>query len=466
MQIICKLAQSKVLKIQYMTKVINVKKGLNIPLLGEADKTITELSSKKFAIKPPDFIGVFPKLLVQPGDKVKAGSPLFHDKERENLIFTSPVSGTVSEIHRGEKRLLLEVRIEADGKDEFIDFGKANPELLSREAIINKLITSGVWPMIRQRPYSIIANPVDDPKAIFIPAFDTSPLAPDYDFVVHGHGEEFQMGLNVLSKLTSGKIHLNLHAEAGHSKVFTNSRGVQINEFSGPHPVGNVSTQIAHISPINKGDIIWYLRPQEVITIGRLFIEGRYNSMRLVALTGPEVKNPRYFKTRTGTCIEKMIQDNIKLDNVRYISGNVLTGKKIEDDGYLGFYDSQVSVVREGNYHEFLGWGLPRLNKFSFSKTYLSWLMGKKKYNLDTNLNGGVRAFVMTGEFEKVFGWDIYPLQLIKATIIEDIDLMEKLGIYEVDEEDFALCEFIDTSKTNIQAIIRNGLDLIRKEMS
>lgn len=449
-----------------MTKVIHVKKGLNIPLLGEADKTITEIHSNTFAIRPIDFIGVFPKLMVQPGDKVKAGSPLFHDKVRESLIFTAPVSGTVSEIRRGEKRLLMEVRIDADGKEEFIDFGKAKPENLTREEVIQKLISSGLWPMIRQRPYSIIANPADDPKAIFISAFDTAPLAPDYDFIVHGHGEEFQKGLDALIKLTSGKVHLNLHSEAGHSKVFTNSRGVQVNEFSGPHPSGNVGTQIAYLDPINKGDIIWYLRPQEVMAIGKLFMEGHVNSKRLIALTGPEVKHPRYFKTRTGSCIEKMVHDNLRHDNVRNISGNVLSGKKIEDDCHVGFYDSQVTVIREGDYHEFLGWALPRIHKFSFSKTYFSWLMGKKKYSLDTNLNGGERAFVMTGEFEKVFGWDIYPMQLIKATLIEDIDLMEKLGIYEVDEEDFALCEFIDTSKTDIQAIIRNGLDLIRKEMS
>jgi Na+-transporting NADH:ubiquinone oxidoreductase subunit A len=360
----------------------------------------------------------------------------------------------------------MEVRVEADNQEGYEEFKKGDPLAMKREEVIENLLKSGLWPMIRQRPYSVIANPSDNPKAIFVSAFDTAPLAPDYDFVVHGHGEDFQVGLNALTMLTSGKVHLNLQAEAGHSKVFTNSKGVQINEFSGPHPSGNVGTQIAYLDPINKGDIVWYLRPQEVVSIGRLFMQGRLDSFRLIALTGSEVKTPKYYKTKIGTCIEGMVRDNVKSQNVRYISGNPLTGKKIEGDCHVGYYDSQVTVLPEGDYHEFLGWALPRVHKFSFSKSYLSWIMPGRKYKLDTNINGGERALVMTGEFEKVFGWNIYPMQLIKASLIEDIELMEKLGIYEVDEEDFALCEFIDTSKTEIQQIIRNGLDLMRREMS
>jgi Na+-transporting NADH:ubiquinone oxidoreductase subunit A len=449
-----------------MSDVIKIRRGLAIQLVGEAEKTVTEINPKHYAVKPTDFIGVFPKLLVQEGDAVKAGSPLFFDKYREKVIFTSPVSGKVTELRRGEKRVLLEVVIEADGKDEAVDFGKADPSALSREEVISKLLAAGIWPVIRQRPYSVIADPGVRPKAIFISAFDTAPLAPDYDLIVHGNGEAFQAGIDALSRLTNGTIHLNINAENTPSKVFLNCKGVRINKFKGKHPAGNVGTQIAHIDPVNKGDVVWYLRPQEVLHIGRFFMQGRIDSTRLVALTGSEVKRPQYFKTRLGASITDIIKDNLSGDNLRFISGNPLTGTRIEKSGYIGFYDSQVTVLPEGDHHEFFGWALPGFGKFSFSRSYFSWVQPKRRFRLDTNLNGGERAFVMTGQFEKVFGWDIYPLQLIKSILIEDIDQMEKLGIYEVDEEDFALCEFIDTSKTDIQAIVRNGLDLIRKEMS
>lgn len=449
-----------------MSDVIKIKKGLTINLVGEAEKTVTEINPKHCAIKPLDFVGVFPKMLVQEGDAVKAGSPLFFDKYRERIKFTSPVSGKVKELRRGEKRVLLEVIIESDGQNEAVDFGKADPNKLSREEIIEKLLESGIWPMIRQRPYSIIAEPSLSPKAIFISSFDTAPLAPDYDLVIHGNGEAFQAGIDALAKLTAGKVHLNISADLVASKVFTNCKGVQINKFSGKHPVGNVGTQIAFLDPINKGDMVWYLRPQEVLHIGRLFLTGKFDATQLVAVTGSEVKRPQYFKTKIGSSIQEMLKDNLNGDNNRIISGNVLTGKKIEKSGYLGFFDAQLTVIPEGNHHEFLGWALPGLNKFSFSRSFASFLMPKKRYRLDTNYNGGERAYVMTGQFEQVFGWDIFPLQLIKAILIDDVEAMEKLGIYEVDEEDFALCEFIDTSKTEIQEIVRKGLDLVRKEMS
>jgi Na+-transporting NADH:ubiquinone oxidoreductase subunit A len=449
-----------------MSDVIKIKRGLTINLVGEAEKTISEITPKFCAIKPTDFVGVFPKLLVQEGDTVKAGTQLFFDKYREKIRFTSPISGTVRELRRGEKRILLEIVIESDGKDEAIDFGKADLSKLTRDEIIAKLLESGIWPMIRQRPYSTIADPEAKPKAIFISAFDTAPLAPDYDLIVHGNGDAFQAGVDALVKLTDGRVHLNIHADAVPSKVFTNCKGVQVNKFSGKHPAGNVGTQIAFLDPINKGDIVWYVRPQEVLHIGRLFLNGKLDAMQIVALTGSQVKRPHYFKTKIGSSITEMLKENQSGDNNRFISGNALTGTKIEKNGYLGFYHSQVTVIPEGDHHEFLGWALPGTSKFSFSRTYFSWLAPKAKYRLDTNYNGGERAYVMTGQFEKVFGWDIYPLQLIKAILIEDIDKMESLGIYEVDEEDFALCEFIDTSKTEIQEIVRKGLDLMRKEMS
>jgi Na+-transporting NADH:ubiquinone oxidoreductase subunit A len=450
-----------------MSKTITIKQGLNINLLGEAEKIINEIEAGFYAIKPIDFHGVFPKLLVNEGDKVKAGTQLFYDKYRENIKFSSPVSGTVKEIRRGAKRVLLEVTIEADAVQTFVDFGKADPNALSREAIVEKMIKSGVWPVIRQRPYTVIANPDDDPKAIFISGFDTAPLAPDYDLIVHGQGEAFQAGIDALKKLTSGTIHLNLPAGDANSKVFTNSENVQINYFKGPHPAGNTGPQINKIDPINKGEVIWQLRPQEVLTIGRLFLEGVFNAERVIALTGSEVKKPRYFKTKIGASIAEMTSDNIVDGKVRYISGNVRTGRKIDRIGFIGFYDAQVTVIPEGDYYEMFGWALPGFGKFSYSRSFPTLPGNKnKKYRLDTNYHGGERAFVMTGEMEKVFPFDIYPMQLIKSIMIEDIDAMEKLGIFEIDEEDFALVEYIDTSKTEIQTIVRQGIDLMRKEMS
>lgn len=449
-----------------MSNVIRISKGLTINLIGEAEKTISEIIPKTCAIKPTDFIGVFPRLLVQEGDAVKAGTPLFIDKYRDKIVFTSPVSGTVKEIRRGEKRVLLEVVIENDGKDTGIDFGKGDPEKMTREEITGKLLASGLWPFLRQRPYSIIAEPASKPKAIFISAFDTAPLAPDYDLIVHKNGDVFQTGINAIAKLTDGAVHLNLNASTTSSGVFTNCKNVQINRFSGPHPAGNVGTQIARLDPINKGEIIWYLRPQDVLHIGRLFAAGKIDATHLVAVTGSEIKRPHYIKTKLGAAVEDIIKDNLSGEHVRYISGNPLTGKKVERYSHTGFYEAQLTVLPEGDHHEFLGWAMPGFGKFSFSRSFFSWMKPKARYRLDTNYHGGERAYVMTGQFEKVFGWDIYPLQLIKAILVEDIDMMEKLGIYEVDEEDFALCEFIDTSKTDIQEIVRKGLDLMRKEMS
>ncbi len=449
-----------------MTKVIRIKKGLDIKLEGEAEKTITEIRSERYAVKPTDFIGVFPKLLIKEGDPVKAGSPLFYDKYRESIRFTAPVSGKITEIKRGHKRVLEEIRIESDGNFESLDFGAGTPDSMSREEITEKMLNSGVWPLIRQRPYSVIAEPTDKPRDIFITAFDSAPLAPDYDFIVHNKGDIFQRGLDVLNNLTDGKVYLSIHQKFTTSNVFLNSKNVEINTFSGPHPSGNVGVQINKIDPINKGDIVWYCNPQAVLTIGRLFTDGKYDTTRVIALAGSEVQRPRYFKIYGGSSIDVFVKDKLKSDNVRYISGNVLTGSKIQADGYLGYYDSMITVIPEGNEFEFFGWAAPGFKKFSVSRTFFSWLSPGKKYKLNTNLCGGERAFVVTGELEKVFPFDIYPMQLIKAIMIEDIDLMENLGIYEVDEEDFALCEFVNTSKINIQDIVRKGLNTMKKEMS
>jgi len=448
-----------------MSNTFNIRKGLDIKLLGEAEKTIKEIPTKVCAIKPPDFHGVFPKLLVKEGDEVKAGTPLFYNKYKESILFTSPVSGKVREVRRGAKRVLLEVSVDVAPEQEYVDFGAADPNSLDKAAIIEKMLKSGVWPFIRQRPYSIIANPDDDPKAIMIPAFDSAPLAPDFGLIVEGQEADFQAGVDALKKLTSGKVYLNI-SDKQSSQVFDNAKGVEINTFSGPHPAGNVSTQINRISPLNRGEVVWYLRPQEVLSIGRLFTQGSLDPSRIIALTGSEIEKPMYYKTILGASISDMTRGNIKEGKLRYISGNALTGTKIEKTGFIGFYDSQLTVIPEGDHSEFLGWAMPRLKKFSFYYTFLSWMMPRKKYRLDTNYNGGERAFILTGKFEQVFPLDIYPMQLVKSIMIEDIDQMENLGIYEVDEEDFALCEFISTSKINLQKTVREGIDLMIKEMS
>jgi Na+-transporting NADH:ubiquinone oxidoreductase subunit A len=446
-----------------MAETIKIKKGLNINLIGEASKAVSLHKAGEFAVKPTDFIGVFPRLMVKEGDKVKAGTPLFHDKFREQVNFASPVSGTIKEIRRGDRRVLEEIVIIADETVEFHDFGKLDLATIDRNTLIGHMMKSGLWPMIRQRPYSVIANPDISPKAIFVSGFDSSPLAPDLSFILKEDLIAFKSGMAVLGKLTEGKIHLGL--PDGRNEL-AGIKGVETTFFNGPHPSGNVGIQIHKLNPINKGEVVWIVNAQDVAIIGRFFTEGKYDTTMVIALTGSEVKNPAYYKVFKGTSVKELLMNNLLSNNVRCISGNVLTGTKIRVDGFLGFYHHQISIIPEGNHHEFFGWAMPGFGKFSFSKTFFSYLSPSRKYSIDTNLHGGERALVMTGQYEQVFPMDILPMQLIKACIIEDVELMEKLGIYEVDEEDFALVEFIDTSKTNIQKIIRQGLDLIRKEMS
>lgn len=450
-----------------MADVIKIKKGLTINLQGKAEKIFVKADKADFfAVKPTDFHLLTPKLAVNVDDNVKAGSILFYDKYRPEVKFTSPVSGKVHAINRGERRRILEVVIDADDIIEYENFKKADPSSLSRDEVIENLLQSGLWPFIKQRPYNIIANPEVTPKAIFISAFDTAPLAPDYDFLLKGLENEFQTGIDALIKLSGGKVHLDINDEYPQSPVFKNIQGAQTNAFRGPHPTGNVGVQIHHIDPINKGEVVWTVSPQDVITIGRLFLNGQYDASKIVVLAGSEVMKPKYYKTINGTSIEVLVKNNIKVGTVRHISGNVLTGTQIPANGFLGFYDSQVTVIPEGNHYEFLGWAMPGFKKFSYSHSFFSWLTPNRSYRLDTNMHGGHRSLMITGKYEQVLPMDILPMQLIKAILVEDIDLMEKLGIYEVTEEDFALCEFIDTSKTDIQAIIRKGLDLMLKEMS
>ncbi len=451
-----------------MSNNIRIRRGFDIKLKGKADKKLADASQPEtFAIKPTDFYGIKrPKLLVNEGDTVKAGTPVLFDKMAEQVMYCSPVSGEISEIKRGEKRKLLEVKILADKEISYESFKKHSiSEIgnLSREDAQASLLKSGVWPNIIQRPFGIVANAEDTPKAIFISTFDTHPLAPDYDFIFKGEESYFQAGIEILKKFTSGKIHLGLNGNAEVSNVFAHTKDVEVHKVSGKHPAGNVGTLVHEVDPINKGDIVWTLNPYGVIQIGKLFVEGRYDASKTIALAGSEVKNPQYYKTYTGACINKFIENNIASDNVRYISGNVLTGEKIAKDGYIGFYDLMVTVIPEGNYHEMFGWIMPTVEKLSYHRAIglLSFLNPSKERTLTTNTNGEHRAFVQTGVFENVTPLDILPTQLLKAILAEDYDEMEALGIYEVIEEDLALCEFVDVSKHEVQSILREGINLL-----
>lgn len=446
-----------------MAEIIKIRRGLDIKLLGRAENILNKPStSGLFAVKPTDFTGLIPKLIVKPGDPVKVGSPLFSDKSHPEIVFVSPVSGKVSDIRRGEKRKILAVEMESDTQDEAIQFPQVNISTLTREKAKEMLLAGGLWPFIRQRPYNVLANPGSSPKSIFISFFDSSPLAPDLGFILRDSIIELQAGIDILKKLTDGPVHASLKKG---DETFSSLKGVQFHYFDGPHPSGNPGIQIHHIDPVNKGDIIWVVKPQDVLTIGRFFLEGKLDCTVIVALTGSQVLNPAYYILKRGASVSGMVKENIKPGESRYISGNVLTGTTIHKEDYLGFYDNQVTVIAEGKYFDFLGWALPGFHKFSTSRSYFSWLRPSRTYSLDTNLKGGHRAFVMTGEYEKVLPMDIYPVQLLKAILAENIDKMEQLGIYEVVEEDLALCEFVCTSKTDVQAILRKGLDMMKKEM-
>jgi Na+-transporting NADH:ubiquinone oxidoreductase subunit A len=454
-----------------MGKNIRLKRGFDINLVGKAAPKTAAAGSiepgETFVIKPTDFHGVYlPKVLVKEGDTVKAGTPLFHDKRNDRLVFTAPVSGEVVEIKRGEKRKLLEIRILADSQVEHVPFTKyAESEIqsLSREKAQEQLLVSGVWLNLVQRPFGIIANPEETPKSIFISAFDTHPLAPDYNILFKGQERAFQTGINVLKKFTSGAIHVNVHESRGDSPVFTQVNGVELNKFSGPHPSGCVGVQIHHLDPIGKADLVWTINPYGVIQIGKLFLDGVYDASRIIAVAGSEVKEPQYYATYTGASVKKFLSNNLRSDNVRVISGNVLTGYRIPKDGHVGFFDNLVSVIPEGDYYEFMGWITPSAKKLSATPGLglLSFLNYKKEYVLDSNIHGEPRAFVQTGVFEKVTPMDILPTFLLKAIIAEDYDEMEALGIYEVIEEDLALCEFVDVSKHNVQELLREGIDLM-----
>jgi Na+-transporting NADH:ubiquinone oxidoreductase subunit A len=450
-----------------MSNDIRIKKGLDIKLVGEASLTKGDaIKSNFYSIKPEDFHGLTPKLLVKSGVKVKAGEPIFYDKSNESVQFVSPVSGEVIEVVRGEKRRILEIKIQADKTQTYFDHEKLEVESASKDVIKAKLLASGCWPFIMQRPYDVIANPGQSPKGIFISAYASAPLAADYDFVLTGKQVELQTAVTALSKLTDGKIHVSVSKDS-HS-VFTNLENVVIHKVWGPHPSGNVGTLINKVDPVNKGEVVWTVTPQDLVIIGELLLSGKFNAERIVALAGSGVQEPRYLVTKIGSEIATMVYDRgIEKDaNVRIISGNVLSGKEIKPDGYLGYYSNVVTVIPEGDDYEFFGWNKPVFDKVSASRALtFSWMTPNKKFDLNTNTNGEHRAFVLTGNYEKVFPLDIFPLQILKACMYKDLDEMEALGMYEVAPEDFALTEFICVSKQPHQKIIREGLDLMLKEI-
>ena len=450
-----------------MSNDIRIRKGLDISLLGSAEKQTKELPlASLYCLKPSDFHLVIPKLVAREGAVVKAGGTIFYDKRDERVLFPSPVSGTITEIVRGERRKILEIRITPDNVQSFQDFGKKNVVDLSAEQIKAHLLQSGCWPFIKQRPYDVIANPDGKPKAIFVSACKTNPLAPDYDYVLKGKEQALQTALTALSKLTTGKVHVSVFKDSSLSP-FRNLKDIEIHNVSGPHPAGNVSTQIAHISPINKGEVVWVVTPQDLVVIGELFLTGKVHLTRTVALTGSQVENPHYVTAIAGAQISGVVGAQVKdATNTRIISGDVLTGHKVDEKGFLGYYDDQITAIPEGNDYDLFGWAKPISNKISLTRALtFSWLNPKKKYNLNTNTNGEHRAFVVTGMYEEVFPLDIYPMQLLKACLYKDLDELENLGAYEVAPEDFALTEFVCVSKQPHQQIIREGLDLMIQEL-
>ena len=466
-----------------MSDTITIRKGLDLPITGAAEqRVISALDIKVYAVKPTDFVGLTPRLTVEEGAAIAVGDALFVDKHDERIRFTSPVSGHVNAIVRGEKRRLEAVVVEADAAHNpvFYDIPRNTEEIKAL------MLRTGLWTMLRQRPFGVIANPDDTPKAIFVSAFDSAPLAPNYDFVLQGREEWFKKGLEALSQLTNGMVHVSFRPDQRLAKLLSPlTSHLSPHYVKGPHPAGNVGTQIAHIDPINKGEVVWTMNPQDVVLLGELVSTGVYRPEKVIAVAGPHIKNPHYYRIKAGASMASIVADQVlnpeypKMESNetarenRIISGNILSGTQIATHGFIGAYDSLLSIIPEGDYYDFMGWLMPGFKKYSYSRTFLSGFFSKNlslltshlsPYQFDTNTHGDERPLVFTGNFERVFPFDIYPTQVIKACVVGDIDLMEQLGIYEVEPEDFALCEFIDVSKTEIQHIVRQALETLRKE--
>ena len=447
-----------------MGKVVKIRKGLDISIQGYAERTIVDGGAiDRYAVKPDDFVGFKPRLLVAEGDSVQAGTPLLADKNDPRIRLCSPVAGTVESVVRGEKRHIEAVTIYADNQP---SAAYTYSDLDNRQELIDTLLACGLWSILHQRPFGTIANPDKSPKAIFVSCFDTAPLAPDYDFILSERKDDFLAGLQTLHCISDAPIHL---AFTPRQTIATLSyhEGYITHTFCGPHPAGNVGTQIAHIDPINKGDIVWTANPQDVCLLGNFVRTKTLAPWKIVAFAGPAAKHPCYYRLACGACVESIAADQCTDGSTRIISGNILSGRRLARNGFLSAGDSLISVLPEGDDYEFMGWLRPGLHKYSATRTFLSGFGGKGSHlHFDTNLHGGVRPLVFGELWERLLPFDIYPMPLFKAAAVGDLDLMEQLGILELEPEDIALCEFADTSKTELQALLRQGLEKIRTSQS
>ncbi|MBO6217279.1 MAG: Na(+)-translocating NADH-quinone reductase subunit A [Prevotella sp.] len=448
-----------------MANVIKLRKGLNINLKGRAAETkLTIGAAEEYALVPDDFVGITPKLSVKEGDVVKAGDALFVNKNCPEVKFASPVSGKVTAVVRGERRRILCIKVQADKEQQYADFGKKDVEKLSAEDVKSTLLEAGLFGYINQLPYAVSTTPDTQPKAIFVSAFRDMPLAGDFEYELLGNEKDFQTGLSALAKIA--KVCLGVGRQQS-SEVLIKAKDVEVNIFDGPCPAGNVGVQVNNVSPVNKGEVVWTVDPTAVIFFGRLFNTGKVDLTRTVAVAGSEVKQPAYVDALVGTPIAVITNNNIDdARKLRIINGNPLTGRQCTLEDYLGAHTSEVTVIPEGDdKNELLGWILPRFKQFSANRSYFSWLLGKnKEYALDARVKGGERKIIMSGEYDRVLPMDIFGEYLIKSIIAGDIDRQEQLGIYEVSPEDFAVAEFVDSSKLELQKIVREGLDILRKE--
>lgn len=448
-----------------MANVIKLRKGLDINLKGKAAKQkFSVKAAAQYALVPDDFVGMTPKVVVREGDKVKAGDALFVNKKQTDVKFASPVSGVVQAVVRGDRRKVLRVVVEADKDQQYVDFGQKQVASLDGDAVVKALLEAGLFGYINQLPYAVSTTPDQKPRAVFVSALRDMPLAGDFEYELQGNEEDFQTGLTALSKVAP--VYLGIGAKQT-SKALTEAKDVEVNVFDGPCPAGNVGVQVNNIAPVNKGEVVWTVDPTAVIFFGRLFRTGKVDLRRLVAVAGSEITKPEYAEVLVGQPIADLLEGKlVAKDHVRIINGNPLTGRKATMDDFVGGHTSEITVIPEGdNVDEMLGWILPRTNDFSVSRSYFSWLFGKnKEYALDARVKGGERHMIMSGEYDKVLPMDIYAEYLIKAIIAGDIDRMEQLGIYEVAPEDFAVAEFVDSSKLELQHIVRQGLDMLRKE--
>jgi Na+-transporting NADH:ubiquinone oxidoreductase subunit A len=442
---------------------IKIKRGMDIKLEGAPSLDVHKANSPAtFAIKPTDFKGLVPKMLVKQGDEVQAGDCLFADKKNDRICFTAPISGEIAEVVRGDRRAILAVKILTDSEIVYKSFNTSGFVDKSRDEVVELLLASGLWPFIVQRPFGVLADPSIAPKAIHVSGFDSAPLAADLSISLKGQEPSLKTGFEILKKLTEGKVHLNVHVNQD-SSIYNSLEGIETTTFSGPHPSGLVGVQINKIDAINKGEVVWTIKPQHVAFIGKFFETGNLDLEQTIVVAGSEVKKPAYYTTRLGASVSELLNDNVA-ENVRVISGNVLTGTKIDQDGYLGYYDNQISVIPEGDHFEMLGWLFPSYPRPTLSSTFPLFKFFKKTFKANTNPHGEHRAYVVTGQYEKVMPMDIMPQQLIKSVMAKDLELMENLGIYEVIEEDMALCEFVCTSKVDVQRVLSEGLELMAEE--